>query len=196
MESIKLKSRYEYPGDMNELIKLFTNVMDRRSITDIDKKKLWNIANNMYEQWCKLAQFENENDKTDYYKLVAFLNLLLSTSWFSEKEKELNDIITDIYCNYVNLATKFTEDEVIRAIENSLNAKCIISKNKLVVEFVDGNYGEGPFDGKLILDMYEGLILDTGIKVLQYVDRLPEDSHELEEAILSFDWEIYDGKQN
>ncbi|KAI4838307.1 hypothetical protein MKS88_002781 [Plasmodium brasilianum] len=197
MACFKVPSKYVYPKDMCELIRELTNVIEKKKIEDVDRKKLWDITNNMYDQWVKVAESEKEKDKKDYFKLISFLTLLLSTNWFTEEQEEIEFIINEIYYNYIGVDESFPEDEITRAIENSLGAevkKCIINKNALTVEFIKGDYGEGVFDGKLVLDINDGLFLHTQKEILQYTGKLPVDSYEIELAINSYNWKQYEQK--
>ncbi|SBS90943.1 conserved Plasmodium protein, unknown function [Plasmodium ovale] len=198
MECFKTPSKYVYPNDMCKLIRQLTSVIERKTIEDSDKKNILEITNDIYSQWGKIAEQEREKDKKDYYKLISFLTLLLSTDWFNEEQEELEFIINEVYYNYIGISQSFTEQDITRAIQNSLGAeikKCIINKNDLTVEFIKGNYGEGLFNGKLVLDVNEGLFLHTEKEVLQYSGKLPVDSYEVELAINSFDWKQYEKKK-
>ncbi|SBT77059.1 conserved Plasmodium protein, unknown function [Plasmodium ovale] len=198
MECFKTPSKYVYPNDMCKLIRQLTSVIERKTIEDSDKKNILEITNDIYSQWGKIAEQEREKDKKDYYKLISFLTLLLSTDWFNEEQEELEFIINEVYYNYIGISQSFTEQDITRAIQNSLGAeikKCVINKNDLTVEFIKGNYGEGLFNGKLVLDVNEGLFLHTEKEVLQYSGKLPVDSYEIELAINSFDWKQYEKKK-
>ncbi|CRH00048.1 conserved Plasmodium protein, unknown function [Plasmodium relictum] len=198
MENFKMPSTYVYPNDMCELIKTLINVIENKAKVDIDKKKIWDIINNIYDQWIKVAEAETEKDEKEYYKLISFLTLILSTNWFNEEQEEIEYIVNEIYYRNMGITQSFSEEEVTKAIENSLGAeikKCIINKNDLVIEFIKGNYGEGIFDGKIVLDINEGLFLHTEKEILQYTGKLPVDSYEIELAINSCDWIKYEEKK-
>ncbi|KYN98820.1 hypothetical protein PGSY75_1118000 [Plasmodium gaboni] len=198
MVKFRPASKYMYPNDMCELIRTVTDIIEKKHDVEVDKKQLWDIVNNIYEQWINVSEIEKEEDKKDYYKLISFFTLLLSTNWFNEDQNELEDLVNEIYFAHMGLAQTYPEEELTRAIENSLGAevkKCIINKNDLSVEFIKGDYGDGIFDGKIVLDLNEGLFLHTQKDVLQYTGKLPVDAYEIELAISSFDWKQRDEKK-
>ncbi|CRG96228.1 conserved Plasmodium protein, unknown function [Plasmodium gallinaceum] len=199
MENFKVPSTYVYPNDMCELIRTLTNIIENKTKVDIDKKKIWDIINNIYDQWIKVAEREKEKDEKDYYKLISFLTLVLSTNWFNEEQEEIEYIVNEIYYSNMGITQSFSEEEVTKAIENSLGAeikKCIINKNDLIIEFIKGDYGEGIFDGKIVLNINDGLFLHTEKEILQYTGKLPIDSYEIELAINSCDWKKYEEKKD
>ncbi|SBS83511.1 conserved Plasmodium protein, unknown function [Plasmodium ovale curtisi] len=123
MECFKTPSKYVYPNDMCKLIRQLTSVIERKTIEDSDKKNILEITNDIYSQWGKIAEQEREKDKKDYYKLISFLTLLLSTDWFNEEQEELEFIINEVYYNYIGISQSFTEQDITRAIQNSLGAE-------------------------------------------------------------------------
>ncbi|CAG9476757.1 conserved Plasmodium protein, unknown function [Plasmodium vivax] len=198
MEGLKAPSNYVYPNDMCELIRDMTKILENETISENDKKKIWDIVNNVYDQWTKVAEMEKEKDKKDYYKIISLLTLLMSTNWFTEEQEELELIVNEIYYNYVGLAQSFPEEDLVRAVQNSLGAeikKCTVNKGDLTVEFAKGDYGEGPFNGKLVLDLSSGLFLHKENEVLKYNGKLPVDAFEIELALSSFDWKQHERKK-
>ncbi|GAW80948.1 hypothetical protein, conserved [Plasmodium gonderi] len=198
MEWLNTTSNYVYPNDMCALISNMTKILDNETITDSDKKKIWDIINNIYDQWTKVAELEKEKDKRDYYKIIALFTLLMSTNWFKEEQEEMEFIINEIYYNYVGLAQSFPQEDLVRAVQNSLGAeitKVMSSLSDLKVEFEKGDYGEGVFNGKLVLDINNGLFLHKENEILKYNGKLPMDTYEIEMAINSFDWKQHERKQ-
>lgn len=198
MEGLKASSNYVYPNDMRELIKDMIKVLENETISENDKKQIWGIVNSVYDQWTKVAEIEKEKDKKDYYKIISFLTLLMSTNWFTEEQEELEVIVNEIYYNYVGLPQSFPEEDLMRAVQNSLGAevkKCTVNKGDLTVEFENGDYGEGPFNGKLVLDLNSGLFLHKESEILKYNGKLPVDAYEIEMALSSFDWKQQEKKK-
>ncbi|GAB66455.1 hypothetical protein PCYB_092410 [Plasmodium cynomolgi strain B] len=198
MEGLKISSNYVYPSDMCELIRDMTKILENETISENDKKKIWDIVNNVYHQWTTVAEMEKEKDKKDYYKIISFLTLLMSTNWFTEEQEELELIVNEIYYNYVGLAQSFPEEDLMLAVQNSLGAetkKCTVNKGDLTVEFEKGDYGEGPFNGKLVLDLSNGLFLHKENEILKYNGKLPVDAYEIELALSSFDWKQHEKKK-
>ncbi|EUD65462.1 hypothetical protein C922_04202 [Plasmodium inui San Antonio 1] len=198
MEGLKASSDYVYPNDMCELIRDMTKILENETISENDKKKIWDIVNNVYEQWTEVAEMEKEKDKKDYYKIISLLTLLMSTNWFTEEKEELELIVNEIYYNYVGLAQTFPEEDLTQAVQNSLGAKikkCTVNKGDLTVEFEKGDYGEGPFNGKLVLDLNNGLFLHKEKEILKYNGKLPADAYEIELALSSFDWKQHERKK-
>ncbi|KJP84908.1 hypothetical protein AK88_05457 [Plasmodium fragile] len=198
MEGLKASSNYVYPNDMCQLIGDMTKMLENETISENDKKKIWDIVNNVYQQWTKVAELEKEKDKKDYYKLISFLTLLMSTNWFTEEQEELELMVNEIYYNYVGMAQSFPEEDLTQALQNSLGAeikKCTVNKGDLTVEFEKGDYGEGPFNGKLVLDLNSGLFLHKENEILKYNGKLPVDAYDIELALSSFDWKQHEKKK-
>ncbi|ETW33366.1 hypothetical protein PFTANZ_05916, partial [Plasmodium falciparum Tanzania (2000708)] len=108
---------------MCELIRTVTDIIEKKHDVEVDKKQLWDIINNIYDQWINVSEIEKEEDKKDYYKLISFFTLLLSTNWFNEDQNELEYLVNEIYFAHMGLAQSYPEEELTRAIENSLGAE-------------------------------------------------------------------------
>lgn len=162
----------------------------------IDVELLFLALLRIYRDWF------HESHRQDL-ELQALLSVAAACPWlYTAQEDKLNDLLEMIEevhrfpesYGVEDLTKQFTRDGVCRAVERALGATvqvCTVDPDLLEVAFTRGNYGDGPFDGVVCMDEYEGLYLlnNTNKDRQDYHGHgLPRTDAELEECLLSDAW--------